>query len=872
MSDFEDEPSEDEEMINRILREQEEEENSIVQEEEYPEEDLFAPSSPATFHPTTDGHYSEGNNRGNGQNERNPGSPTSNFFTDHNDEDEDEDLMAPSSPGIYDHFQSQSQSQSQAFSQNSIESQQQNGIGRGGNAAKPQKVAVVGGQELIWGTTINTADCKASFRKFLNEFKRKDANGREELLSVYNEALSKMRSKKKYVLEVDCEHLAEFDAPFYEKLVAYPSEIFSIVEDELSEICKELWPDLVEEAESGGDPFPAVQFRPFNLLQATPMRQLNPEDIDKLVSIKGMIIRTSSIIPDMKRAWFSCLVCSNGMEISLHSGRFTEPKSCNNCNGKNCLALVHNRCVFTDKQWIKLQETPDSIPEGETPHTVSMYSYNDLVDVPRPGDRIVVTGIFRATPMRKLAFQRSLKSIYKTSLDVVHIKRESSRMEEEREHEEEEVRDKNQLKKDEKVKEMSKQKDIYTKLMNSLAPSIWELEDVKKGILLQLFGGTHKSFEETGIGRFRGEINVLMCGDPGTSKSQILQYVHKIAPRGIYTSGKGSSAVGLTAYIAKDPETRETILESGALVLSDRGVCCIDEFDKMSDQTRSILHEAMEQQTVSIAKAGIICTLNARTSILASANPRESRYNPKLSVVDNIQLPPTLLSRFDLIYLMLDKPSERSDRKLASHIVSLYFRDEQRVDNRERIIPSDLLMHYISYAKRYVHPKISEECVDDLVKSYTDMRKLGGNKKTITATPRQLESMIRLSEAHAKMRLSDVVEKQDVAEAARLIRSALQQAAMDPTTGTIDMDLITTGHSATFRSRLAVLTKELRNLINSKVSPNATIKFDVLFKSMSEQSAVEIPQNEFKDALRSLVEEEVISMSQERNATIRRLI
>jgi len=409
------------------------------------------------------------------------------------------------------------------------------------------------------------------------------------------------------------------------------------------------------------------------------------------------------------------------------------------------------------------------------------------------------------------------------------------------------------------VSKLAKDPNIYHKLVESFAPSIYEMDDVKKGLLCQLFGGSNSggNSQGAGSGRFRGDLNVLLVGDPGVSKSQLLQYVHKIAPRGIYTSGKGSSAVGLTAYVTKDPETKDIVLESGALVLSDRGICCIDEFDKMSDSTRAILHEAMEQQTISVAKAGIICSLNARTSILAAANPINSRYNPQLSVVENMNLPPTLLSRFDLIYLVLDQPNPTADRRLAKHIVSLYF--EHPPQAAATVLSIDEFAEYVSFARSECHPKLNDEAKSALIEGYVNMRRMSTSKNTISATPRQLESIVRLSEANAKMRLSDTVEVMDVEEAMRLLRVATQSAATDPRTGKIDMDLINTGRSASSRLRTAQLVNLLKDKLDGRLQ-SGSITFQNLLEIV-QQEQQEVTTQELQAAIRQLADDDAIVTS-----------
>ena len=687
----------------------------------------------------------------------------------------------------------------------------------------------------VWGTNVNIANTKERFRRFIHGFED-PITGQPK----YPTLLKEMVRKGDRSLNLDCTNLHVYDAELYRQLVAYPSEVIPLMDLSVHEIAKDLHKEDLANVDGALDDLHVaemeetlrcLQIKTFNLHkdQKKNMRDLNPTDIDQLVCIRGMVTRTTNVIPDLKAAFFRCSLCGYTPEpTTIDRNRIQEPTLCGNpeCAAKMSFQLVHNRCTFSDKQQVRMQETPDAIPEGETPHSVTLCTFDDLVDVTKPGDRIEVTGVYRAVPVRVSTAQRGYKSIYKTYIDVIHVRKDKpNRMRNDTEsgmgehehnvsYKEGDATVVQQETMQQRIEALAQSPDIYERLTASVAPSIWELDDIKKGILCLLFGGTNK---EVGTGptqqRCRGEVNVLLVGDPGTSKSQLLGYVHKLAPRGIYTSGRGSSAVGLTAYVTRDPETKEMVLESGALVLSDRGVCCIDEFDKMSDSARAMLHEVMEQQTVSVAKAGIICTLNARTSVLASANPVGSRYNPRMSVVENIQLPPTLLSRFDLIYLMLDKADEATDRRLARHLVNLHGPHANTSIQSADVIEPNLLGAYISHARTKVHPCISEEAEEELVNAYVEMRQLGLNRKVVTATPRQLEALIRLSEALARMRLSGTVERSDVQEARRLMQVALQQSATDPRTGTIDMDLIQTGVSAAARKQQQEIASTIRSLL-----------------------------------------------------------
>jgi DNA replication licensing factor MCM4 len=433
-------------------------------------------------------------------------------------------------------------------------------------------------------------------------------------------------------LDIDTMHLFyhnEACQRLYHQLVNYPMELVPlmdlVVQRELRRLLGDSDPNI---------PIPSVQVRPFNLKQVSNLRCLDPVAMDSLVCLKGMIVRCSPIIPDLKVAHFSCVICGHDHQVPIDRGRIQEPHQCQTCNTKESYQLIHTRSLFADKQLVRLQETPDQVPAGQTPASVITFCYDDLVDASQPGDKVEVTGVLRAQPIRVNPKITKLKSIYKTYVDVIHF-RTVTGMELDKGKKGASTLTKDRV---QQLQELSQRPDIYEQLTQSLAPSIWELDNVKKGVLCMLFGGNYQRVkstndvvqdsdrenkdeddwsdddndeakrvdEDTKLNK-RGDINILLCGDPGTSKSQLLSYVHKLSARGVYTSGKGSSAVGLTASVIRDPETRDLVLESGALVLSDRGICCIGMCDLQGYFSIAMKCNTMPSLTRSLLSSPSLC-------------------------------------------------------------------------------------------------------------------------------------------------------------------------------------------------------------------------------------------------------------------------
>lgn len=514
------------------------------------------------------------------------------------------------------------------------------------------------------------------------------------------------------------------------------------------------------------------------------IRDLDSYKISHLVRVPGIVIGASVLSSKSTLVHVQCKNCSHTQTIPVAGGfaGVTLPRNCGRSRdgvSDNCpmdpYFIVHEKCQFVDQQILKLQEAPDQVPVGELPRHVLISADRYLTNRVVPGSRCTITGISTifqskaskaATTTSAVAIRTPYLRAVGIDSDVDQTAKGNSSLTEEEEAE---------------LLEMSRMPDLYNVLADCIAPSIYGNRDIKKAIACLLFGGSKKILPD-GM-KLRGDINVLLLGDPGTAKSQLLKFVEKVAPIAIYTSGKGSSAAGLTASVQRDHSTREFYLEGGAMVLADGGVVCIDEFDKMRDEDRVAIHEAMEQQTISIAKAGITTILNARTSVLAAANPIFGRYDDLKTPGENIDFQTTILSRFDMIFIVRDEHERGRDERIAKHVMGIHMGGRGAEDQVESVIPVDKMKRYINYCKTRCAPRLSPEAAEKLSSHFVQLRKqvhageLESNQRSsIPITVRQLEAIIRISEGLAKMTLSPVATTEHVSEAIRLFLASTMDA------------------------------------------------------------------------------------------------
>ncbi|MDI6859571.1 MAG: minichromosome maintenance protein MCM [Methanocellales archaeon] len=569
------------------------------------------------------------------------------------------------------------------------------------------------------------------------------------------------------------------------------------------------------------------------------IRDLRSDHISKLIAVEGLVRKATAVRPKVTEAAFQCMRCDHVTLVPQSGGKFKEPYECDDCKRKGPFKLVFNESSFIDAQKLQIQESPEELRGGAQPQTIDVNVEDDLTGQVVPGDRVVVTGVLHSYQRTFPTGKSTFFDVYLECISIEIKEQEFETLEISRE--------------DEKaILKLSEDPDIYETVVNSIASSIFGYEDIKEAMVLQLFSGIPKSLPDGT--RIRGDIHLLLVGDPGTAKSQLLRYVAKLAPRGIYTSGKGTSAAGLTATAVKDEfgEGRWT-LEAGALVLADKGIAAVDEIDKMRTEDRSALHEAMEQQTISIAKAGVVASLRSRCALLGAANPKYGRFDKYEPIANQINLPPTLLSRFDLIFPIVDEPNVELDAKVAEHILRAHYAGElsahakyfpsgkitkEDVESAMKTvrpaIEPELLRKYIAYAKR-IYPIMSDEAMKRLMDFYLGMRKQGGENAPVPVTARSLEALVRLAEASARIRLSDKVFEEDADRVIRITESCLRQVGIDRETGLLDVDVIAVGITKSQRDKIKVLRDIIREL--EREHGGAPPKEDVYDKA--EESGIE---------------------------------
>jgi replicative DNA helicase Mcm len=602
----------------------------------------------------------------------------------------------------------------------------------------------------------------------------------------YRQKISQMVIAGREAITVDFEEIFAFDQRLTERLIEKPDAF-------LQHASNAAYAQLGIEDSEYAEKIEKITVRIVQLLGKEQLRKLGSKQMGKLVMIEGIVVRATPVRPMVMNASFRCKRCGTMNRVE-QTGQFLKaPPVCADpdCGRDGPFEFVQEESTFIDSQDLRLQEKPEDLPPGQLPRTLNVKLVgSEIVDLARPGDHVSIVGIVRA-------FAPSRPGIGKLRTFILQLDANSIEVL----GKEPEAKPPS-LEDEEKILALAKDPGVHRKIMNSIAPSIYGYEHIKESIMYLLFGGVSKNLPDIII---RGEMNALLIGDPGTAKSQLLQYVAKIAPRGLYTSGRGTTAAGLTAAVIRE-KGGSMSLEAGALVLADKGIACIDEMDKMRPEDRVAIHEAMEQHTVSVAKGGIVATLNARTAILAAANPSLGRYEPHRTVAENISLPVTILSRFDLIFVLRDVPNKEADEKMSEHILEIHRRGSSPVKAQ---IEADLMRKYVNYAKA-IKPVLSNDALKSLKNFYLTMRSASETEGSpVAITARQLEALVRIAEARARVALRKEVSAEDAEAAITIMKRSLEEVGIDLSSYKMDIDLIMTGKPKSVRDKLHVILSAL---------------------------------------------------------------
>lgn len=658
------------------------------------------------------------------------------------------------------------------------------------------------------------------FQEFLSTFQTE----KEE--HKYRKRLGQLSGSGQRHIVVDFEDLISFDSELAKLLIDKPDEYLPYIE-------RSAWAQLKIEDPEYAELTKRVRVRFRKLPERYSLRRIGAEHLGKLLLLDGIIVRATPVKPLITRAAFQCRKCNSITYVEQVGLLMREASVCGRCRSE-ILDFSEKHSSFINTQEFRIQERPEDLPPGQLPRAVDVKLHEDLVDIARPGDRVSLTGIVRA--QQEVLGRGTRLRTFELFLDTNHVDVAGKEAEVVEITAEEEKQ----------ILEMAKDPWIQRKLLSSLAPSIYGYENIKEAILYLLFGAVPKTLPD-GV-TIRGDMNVLLIGDPGTAKSQLLQYVARVAPRGLYTSGRGSTAAGLTAAVVRE-KSGGLVLEAGALVLADKGVCSIDEIDKMRPDDRVAIHEAMEQQTVSIAKGGIVATLNARASVLAAANPALGRYDAYRNITENINLPVTILSRFDLIFVMRDAPDSDLDSRMSEHILTLH-----RTGSTPEKVPltPQMFRKYISYARR-TDPILTEEASNELKNFYLKMRSTSTTAESpIAITPRQLEALVRLSECRARCFLRKEVTVEDTDAIIRLMTIALQDVGIDTTTGKMDIDVIMTGKPKSLRDRMQTILSMVAMLERE----TGSVQESKLFEELSKTAA--LPEAEARTLVNQLTRDGIL--------------